>query len=234
MWSFVTSFFHLAWYSQDSSMLVHRWVLNFSSLPNNSLLYGCTKFFYPFISWWTFGLFQLWGIYEQYYGASRSDGKESACNMGDLGSIPGSGRSPGEGNGNPLQYSCLENLMDREAGWSTVHRVAQSRTWVKGLSRMNSTVLKIYVQVCVWTYGFVSLGYIHRSAIARSYGNSMFNILRNCQTAFRSSWNILYFHQQCTRVLSILANTWYYLAFDHSPSSELSWCLIVVFRLPND
>ena len=42
-----------------------------------------------------------------------SVGKESACNAGDLGSIPGSGRSPGEGNGNPLQYSCLENPMDR-------------------------------------------------------------------------------------------------------------------------
>ena len=44
-----------------------------------------------------------------------SDGKESACNAGDMGSIPGSGRSPGEGNGNPLQYSCLENPMDRGA-----------------------------------------------------------------------------------------------------------------------
>ena len=43
-----------------------------------------------------------------------SDGKESACSVGDLGSIPGSGRSPGEGNGNPFQYSCLENSMDRE------------------------------------------------------------------------------------------------------------------------
>ena len=42
-----------------------------------------------------------------------SDGKESACNVGDPGLIPGSGRSPGEGNGNPLQYSCLENFMDR-------------------------------------------------------------------------------------------------------------------------
>ena len=44
-----------------------------------------------------------------------SERKASACNAGDLGSIPGSGRSPGEGNGNPLQYSCLENPMDREA-----------------------------------------------------------------------------------------------------------------------
>ena len=47
--------------------------------------------------------------------------KVSACNVGDLGLIPGSGRSPGEGNGNPLQYSCLENPMDRGAWWATAH-----------------------------------------------------------------------------------------------------------------
>ena len=55
-----------------------------------------------------------------------SDGKESACNAGDWGSIPGSGRSPLEGSGNPLQYSCLENSMDRGAWWATVHVVAES------------------------------------------------------------------------------------------------------------
>ena len=54
--------------------------------------------------------------------------KASACNVGDPGSIPGSGRSPGEGNGNPLQYSCLENPMEEGAWWATVHRVAKSRT----------------------------------------------------------------------------------------------------------
>ena len=48
--------------------------------------------------------------------------KASACHVGDLDSIPGSGRSPGEGNGNPLQYSCLENPMDGGAWWATVHR----------------------------------------------------------------------------------------------------------------
>ena len=48
-----------------------------------------------------------------------SDGKESACNAGDLGSIPGSGRSPGEGNGYPLLYSYLENSMDRRAWWAS-------------------------------------------------------------------------------------------------------------------
>ena len=50
-----------------------------------------------------------------------SDGKESACSAGDPGSIPGSGRSPGEGNGNPLQYSFLENPMNRGAWQATVH-----------------------------------------------------------------------------------------------------------------
>ena len=55
-----------------------------------------------------------------------SDGKESACKVGDPGSIPGLGRSPREGNGNPLQYSCLENPMDKEAWRATVHGVAKS------------------------------------------------------------------------------------------------------------
>ena len=58
-----------------------------------------------------------------------SERKESACNEGDPGSIPGSGRSPGEGNGCPLQYSCLENRRDRGAWWATVHGVAESDSW---------------------------------------------------------------------------------------------------------
>ena len=57
-----------------------------------------------------------------------SDGKVSACNAGDLGSIPGSGSSQGEGNGNPLQYSCLENPMDRGAWLAIVHRITKSWT----------------------------------------------------------------------------------------------------------
>ena len=57
-----------------------------------------------------------------------SDGKESACSVEDLGLTPGSGRSSGEGNGNPLQYSCLENPMDRGAWRATVHGVAKSQT----------------------------------------------------------------------------------------------------------
>jgi len=57
-----------------------------------------------------------------------SDSKESASNAGDLGLIPGSGRSPAGGHGNPLQYSCLESFMDRGDWWATVHGVKKNRT----------------------------------------------------------------------------------------------------------
>ena len=60
--------------------------------------------------------------------------KNSLADAGDAGSIPGSGRSPGEGNDNPLQYSCLENAMDRGAWWASVHRIAKSWTQLKGLN----------------------------------------------------------------------------------------------------
>ena len=63
-----------------------------------------------------------------------SEVKAPACSAGNVGSIPGSGRSPGEGNGNPLQYSCLENPMDRGAWWATVHGVAKSRTRLSDLT----------------------------------------------------------------------------------------------------
>ena len=63
-----------------------------------------------------------------------SDDKESACNMGDLGSVPGLGRSPGGGHGNPIQYSCLENPKDRRAWPAIVHGVTESQTRLKRLS----------------------------------------------------------------------------------------------------
>ena len=55
-------------------------------------------------------------------------GKESACSAGDVGSVPGWGRSLAGGHGNPLQYSCLKNSMDRGAQWATVHTVAKNQT----------------------------------------------------------------------------------------------------------
>ena len=57
-----------------------------------------------------------------------SDGKESACNARGLGSIPGLGRSPGEGNGKQFQYSCMENSMDRGAWWAIIYGVAKNQT----------------------------------------------------------------------------------------------------------
>ena len=67
-----------------------------------------------------------------------SVGKESACNAGDPGLIPESGRSPGEGNGNPLQYSCLENPIDEAEWWATVHRVTKSQ---EGLNEFTFTFI---------------------------------------------------------------------------------------------
>ena len=74
------------------------------------------------------------GVCSHLCSPGGSEGKASAHNAGDLGSIPGSGRSPGEGNGNPLQYSCLENPMDGGAWWATVHGVEKSRTQMSDLT----------------------------------------------------------------------------------------------------
>ena len=60
-----------------------------------------------------------------------ADGKESACNAGDSSLIPGLGSSPREGNGNPLQYFCLENFMNRGAWWATVHGITKSWTQLR-------------------------------------------------------------------------------------------------------
>ena len=75
-----------------------------------------------------------------------SDGKEAACNAGGPGSIPGLGRSPGEGNGNPLQYSYLENPMDGGAWWAADHGVAKSQTRLR-LSLSLAALFKIVLEV---------------------------------------------------------------------------------------
>jgi len=84
-----------------------------------------------------------------------SDGKASAYNAGDQGSIPRMGRSPGEENGNPLQYFCLENHMDRESWKATVHGFAKSQTQLSNFSftlmtaRMKNSERKLYVRMCM-------------------------------------------------------------------------------------
>ena len=92
--------------------------------------------------------------YHYYWSFSGGlDSKESARNAGDLGSVPGLGRSSGGGNGNPLQYSCLENFMDRGAWRATVHGITKSWTWLSNTHTHTHTLLLI-VKVAL------ELGYI--------------------------------------------------------------------------
>ena len=87
------------------------------------------------------------GVWNQNH--TKDFGKASAYNVGDPVLIPGSGRSPGEGNGNPLHYSCLENPMDGEAWYATVHKVAESRT---GLSDFTFTFSSLEMFSLVWCF----------------------------------------------------------------------------------
>ena len=87
-------------------------------------------------------IFKYW-VSQGFSGGS--DSKESACSAGDLGSIPGLGRSPGEGNGYPFQYCCLENSMDRGAQQATVHGVTKSQT------QPNDYHFQFSLGVILWT-----------------------------------------------------------------------------------
>ena len=100
-----------------------------SFLPWWVFLFVCLFSEFCFIWWWRY-FSQLKYIYWKLFQwdfPGGSDGKASAYNAGDPGSIPGLGRSPGEGNGNPLQYSCLENPMDGGTWEATVHGVPKSQ-----------------------------------------------------------------------------------------------------------
>ena len=112
--------------------------------------------------WWFLGFFSrftllclafphsfLWLSNIPYGLPGGSDSKESVCNAGDLGSIPGLGRYPREGNNYPLQYSGLENSMDRGVWQATVHGVAKSQTW---LSDFSLSQYSIYMYIHIHTY----------------------------------------------------------------------------------
>ena len=76
----------------------------------------------------------------------------STHNAGDPGLIPGSGRSPGEGNGNPLQYSCLENPMERGAWWATIHGVAKSRTRLSDFTFTFLSLIMGFIDTKTWVF----------------------------------------------------------------------------------
>ena len=83
-----------------------------------------------------------------------SDSKASTYDVGDPGSVPGSGRSPGKGNGNPLQYSCLGNPTDRGVWWATVHGVTKSWTQLRDFTIVKSVYTRVvYIQNLQITYG---------------------------------------------------------------------------------
>ena len=99
----------------------------------------------------------------------RSEGKARVCNAGDSGSIPGLGRSPGEGNGSLLQYSCLENPLDRGAWWATVLGVTKSRTGLRDFTFHLGE--KIFFLVLLkFTFLFMAriLQYVFRRIIIRA------------------------------------------------------------------
>ena len=97
---------------------------------------------------WIVELFKTLCMYREYrhhvpvylFFPGGSDGKESACNVGNLGPIPGLGRSSVEGNANPLQHSCLENPMDRGAWWATVYIITKSQTWLSNEACMHAHI----------------------------------------------------------------------------------------------
>ena len=124
---------------KDSQLFVHNTRLHCYPLNNvqclliNILIYLCTARNYQSIP--TYAVHNLAlavylevGIQQHRGFPGGTNGKESACSVGDAGLIPGLGRSPGEGNSNPLQYSCLENPVDRGVWWVTVHGVIKSQT----------------------------------------------------------------------------------------------------------
>ena len=129
----------------------------------------------------------LWGF------PDGSVGKNLPANAGDsrdMRLIPGLERSPGEGNGNPPQYSCLGNLMDRGAWRSTVHGVAKSRT------RQHT-----HTHTCTHT------GYMPSGGIAGSYGSFIPGFLRNLHTVLHNGCIHLLSHQQCKRIFFHIFST---------------------------
>ena len=122
-----------------------------------------------------------------------SNGKESARKAGDLGSIPGSGRSPAEGNGNPLQYSCLENSMDGEAWQATVDRIPKSWIWLSNWTCTHAKNAHDKLDTTFWAlkYGFW-LG----------VSSKLFQFLLCPQGS--NGVSVLYQHQNChcTKVMS--------------------------------
>ena len=121
--------------------------------------------------------------------------KNLPAQAGDAGSIPGSGRSPGAGNSNPFQYSCLKNPVEGRGWWATVHRITKSQAWWSsrtphlGCFRfraiMNNAAVNLHFQVLVWTHALFFLGiYLRVEWLDHVI---MCNHFSSCQAVFQSS-----------------------------------------------
>ena len=119
-----------------------------------------------------------------------SDGKESACNARDLGSIPGFGRSPGEGKGYPLQYSCLENPMDRGAWRATVQRSQKVRQdWVSKHTPLYYLGYLLFLFVLFYTLGlYLCAGHCFWEIIYRKFLRLKIMLSLLKRTYFAGSW----------------------------------------------
>ena len=149
-------------------MILNKFSYRFYQLQNNTEsqlnfklkkhLYCCSLFTH------TMFLVQIQFISQYTCFPGDSDSNESACRAGDLGSIPGSGRSPGEGNGYPLYYSCLENSLDRGAWQAMVHGVANSQTRLKQLNTAHSTLFsswQLYYNSRIIAYFEISVCFLN-------------------------------------------------------------------------
>ena len=165
-----------------------------------------------------------------------ASGKEPACScwgLRDAGLIPALRRSPGEGHGNPLQYSSLENPMDKGAWWATVHKVAKSWTWLKQLS-MHAQVIYSLKFSCygIWTLQGTTI--IHKYILFKIYvwkarGKKIaFYILTLLAQAYKVKWNFHNWNSRLNKYNLTLLNrqvSWKALKMIVFPSENLeSFC----------
>ena len=145
-------------------------------------------------------------------------GKESACNAGDLGSIPGLGRFPGEGNGNPLQYSCLETSMNRGAWQATVH--AMTKSW-HPTSPLKYLLHFIYVDPRL-TYYLFHLYVAYARRVTEQLSQHLLFGLMESRCTLLESISTLYFHSSIYCSLRS-----YYLGLEKNKFQLALWAILV-------
>ena len=152
-------------------------------------------------------------FYSQRGFPGGSEVKASAWNVGDLGSIPGWGRFPGEGNGNPLQYSCLENPMDGGAWWATVHRVARSQKRLSNFTSLQVRIPRLKSKFLPIFLSFVYSDFMRKLLSAAEFEIEYFWFSNSvmlskekvnkgrCDMFLENSWIIITFFFQCFHCL---------------------------------